>query len=164
MKHVRPLVFWPPFALLSAGIIFSFVDKEGFFALASAANTWVLQTFDQAFIWGALLILATSIFAALMLWGLSRAEARSQLVFFAGADLARGRARLPDSLVDCHENLNCLPWCSPGRSAAPHHRRVRGVASRRAPQPGILVGLGCWNPDRRRLCLVAQPGVWLRHR
>lgn len=72
MKHVRPLVFWPPFALLSAGIIFSFVDKEGFFALASAANTWVLQTFDQAFIWGALLILATSIFAALMPFGGTR--------------------------------------------------------------------------------------------
>ena len=72
MKHLRPLVFWPPFALLFAGIIFSLVDQKGFFKIASSANTWILQTFDQAFIWGALLILSAAIFAAIMPFGGTR--------------------------------------------------------------------------------------------
>jgi choline-glycine betaine transporter len=72
MKRIKPLVFWPPFIFICLCILWNFVDKDGFVAASNAANSWILSTFDRAFVWGALLILAASIFAAVMPFGRTR--------------------------------------------------------------------------------------------
>lgn len=45
---VRPWVFWPPFLLLLAAVIYSFVDLDGFMKVATAINNWILATFADA--------------------------------------------------------------------------------------------------------------------
>ena len=45
-ERTRPLVFWPPAALLVSALAFSVVDYAGFHAAVSAANAWLLSRFD----------------------------------------------------------------------------------------------------------------------
>ena len=40
---IRKIAFWPAFILLFGSLVYSIVDKTGFYAMASAANTWVLD-------------------------------------------------------------------------------------------------------------------------
>ena len=40
---IRKIAFWPAFILLFGSLVYSIVDKDGFYAMASAANTWVLD-------------------------------------------------------------------------------------------------------------------------
>lgn len=42
-------MFWPPFLLLLASLIFSLADKDGFLEMVSSANSWILEHFDSAF-------------------------------------------------------------------------------------------------------------------
>ena len=49
LKWVRPLVFWPPVALLLAALGYSIIDFGGFHAAATAANNWILSRFDWLF-------------------------------------------------------------------------------------------------------------------
>ncbi len=44
--RTRPLVFWPPAALLLSALVFSVVDYAGFHAAVSGANSWLLSRFD----------------------------------------------------------------------------------------------------------------------
>ena len=46
---VRGPVFWPPFLLLFAAMIYSFVDISGYLALASDINAWILSKFSWLF-------------------------------------------------------------------------------------------------------------------
>ncbi|WP_158774214.1 BCCT family transporter [Cobetia sp. L2A1] len=46
---VRPLVFWPPFILLFLSVIASLVNLDGFLAVTTSINTWVLDTFGWLF-------------------------------------------------------------------------------------------------------------------
>ncbi len=48
-KALNHKVFWPPFLLLLAALIYSMVDKEGFLTHATAANNWILTHFDWLF-------------------------------------------------------------------------------------------------------------------
>lgn len=41
--RIRKIAFWPPFILLFGALICSIVDKDGFYAMADSANTWVLN-------------------------------------------------------------------------------------------------------------------------
>ena len=45
-ERTRPLVFWPPAALLLVALAFSIIDYAGFYAAVSAANAWLLSRFD----------------------------------------------------------------------------------------------------------------------
>ncbi len=49
MKETRPLVFWPPAALLLLALSFSLINFDGFHAAVSAANNWILARFDWLF-------------------------------------------------------------------------------------------------------------------
>ncbi len=40
---IRHLAFWPAFIFLILSLIYSIVDQEGFYAMASVANDWVLK-------------------------------------------------------------------------------------------------------------------------
>lgn len=42
-SKIRKLAFWPAFILLFGALVYSIVDKDGFYAMASAANSWVLN-------------------------------------------------------------------------------------------------------------------------
>lgn len=57
--HIRPLVFWPPFALLAVAVLFSFFDLPGFLATTSAINSWILTHFSWLFSISALTLLLT---------------------------------------------------------------------------------------------------------
>lgn len=46
---IRKLAFWPAFTLLFGSLIYSIIDKDGFYAMASAANTWVLDHFGWTY-------------------------------------------------------------------------------------------------------------------
>lgn len=48
-RQVRLLVFWPPVLLLLFALFYSLTDYSGFYARASAANNWILSTFDWLF-------------------------------------------------------------------------------------------------------------------
>ncbi|MEO1252275.1 MAG: BCCT family transporter [Pseudomonadota bacterium] len=48
-NRTRPLVFWPPAALLLAALAYSVIDFDGFHAAASSANAWILSRFDWLF-------------------------------------------------------------------------------------------------------------------
>ncbi|WP_375210785.1 BCCT family transporter [Hyphococcus sp.] len=61
IKSTRPLVFWPPVALLTAALAFSLIDFDRFHHLVSAANQWILRHFDWLFSYGS--------FAAVLLIG-----------------------------------------------------------------------------------------------
>ena len=41
-QKIRKLAFWPAFILLITALIFSIIDQDGFYKMASAANSWVL--------------------------------------------------------------------------------------------------------------------------
>ncbi len=59
MARLRPIVFWPPFLLLMAALIYSFIDARGFLALMTAANNWIVHTFDGVFAWGVFAMLTS---------------------------------------------------------------------------------------------------------
>ncbi len=48
-KAIRPLVFWPPVILLSGALALSLLDFDGFYALVSSVNQWILRRFDWLF-------------------------------------------------------------------------------------------------------------------
>lgn len=41
-NKIRHLAFWPPFLFLILALIYSIVDEEGFYAVASVASSWVI--------------------------------------------------------------------------------------------------------------------------
>ena len=41
-QKIRKLAFWPAFILLITALIFSIINQDGFYKIASAANSWVL--------------------------------------------------------------------------------------------------------------------------
>lgn len=42
-------MFWPPFILLVAALLYSLIDKEGFLIVVNTANDWILKHFGTAF-------------------------------------------------------------------------------------------------------------------
>jgi choline-glycine betaine transporter len=54
MKGIRPIVFFPPAFLTVAALIYSLVDNAGFAAMASTANSWLLDKFGWLFSLGSL--------------------------------------------------------------------------------------------------------------
>lgn len=42
-SKIRKIAFWPAFILLFGSLVYSIADQEGFYAIANAANTWVLD-------------------------------------------------------------------------------------------------------------------------
>lgn len=42
-NRIRKIAFYPAFILLIGSLIYSIIDKEGFYNMASAANSWVLK-------------------------------------------------------------------------------------------------------------------------
>ena len=46
---IRKIAFWPSFILLFGALVYSTVDKAGFYAMADAANTWVLDHFGWTY-------------------------------------------------------------------------------------------------------------------
>lgn len=48
-SKIRNLAFWPAFLLLLGALIYSTIDKNGFYAMASTANDWVLKNFGWTY-------------------------------------------------------------------------------------------------------------------
>ena len=48
-NRIRKLAFWPAFTLLFGSLIYSILDKDGFYAMAGAANSWVLEHFGWTY-------------------------------------------------------------------------------------------------------------------
>lgn len=42
-SKIRKIAFWPAFILLFGALIYSMIDREGFYAMADSANSWVLN-------------------------------------------------------------------------------------------------------------------------
>ena len=61
MRTIKLAVFLPPFLLLLAAVIFSFLDQEAFTTLATVAFHWVRDTFARPFTFGASLMLAVCV-------------------------------------------------------------------------------------------------------
>ncbi len=60
--RTRPLVFWPPVALLLSALAYSVFDFDGFHAAVTTANAWLLTRFDWLF------SLASFAAVALIIW------------------------------------------------------------------------------------------------
>ncbi|ATW26449.1 BCCT family transporter [Candidatus Formimonas warabiya] len=54
---LKKSVFWPPFLLLIAAVIYSFADKEGFAKLTNDANYWIFIHFGWLFMLTAMALL-----------------------------------------------------------------------------------------------------------
>lgn len=63
MRAIKHTVFWPPFLLLLAGVVYSFVDNEGFLSTTTSANKWILSGFGPMFCITALIMLIAVIIA-----------------------------------------------------------------------------------------------------
>ena len=63
--RIRPLVFWPPFILLMVAVILSFTNLDGFLAVTSAINSWILDRFSWLFSLGTLLMVGTCVWVYL---------------------------------------------------------------------------------------------------
>ena len=48
-SKIRKIAFWPAFILLFGSLVYSIVDKDGFYAMADTANTWVLEHFGWTY-------------------------------------------------------------------------------------------------------------------
>lgn len=48
-SRIRKIAFWPAFLLLFGSLVYSIVDRDGFYAMADAANTWVLNHFGWTY-------------------------------------------------------------------------------------------------------------------
>ncbi|MDD3404246.1 MAG: BCCT family transporter [Hespellia sp.] len=48
-NRIRKLAFWPAFLLLIGALVYSIIDQNGFYAMASAANSWVLTNFGWSY-------------------------------------------------------------------------------------------------------------------
>lgn len=48
-SKIRRIAFWPAFILLFGSLVYSIVDQDGFYAMADAANTWVLNRFGWTY-------------------------------------------------------------------------------------------------------------------
>lgn len=48
-KKIRAITFWPAFILLIAALIYSIINGEGFLAMATAANNWLLQNLGWSY-------------------------------------------------------------------------------------------------------------------
>lgn len=57
MRDLKHTVFWPPFLILLFSAAYSLVDVKGFFAHASALNTWLLDAFGWMYAAGTLFFL-----------------------------------------------------------------------------------------------------------
>jgi len=57
-KKLNPLVFWPPFVLLIASVILSFLNDEMFAAIFTNAFGWVTTNFGWLFMFGGFVFLA----------------------------------------------------------------------------------------------------------
>lgn len=55
---IRKVAFWPAFILLFGSLIYSIADKDGFYAMASAANSWVLDNLGWTYSFTSFLCLA----------------------------------------------------------------------------------------------------------
>ncbi len=42
-SKIRKIAFWPAFILLFGALIYSMIDRKGFYAMADSANSWVLN-------------------------------------------------------------------------------------------------------------------------
>ena len=62
LKWTRPLVFWPPVALLLVALTASLIDFESFHARVTDANNWILSRFDWMFSY------ASFVAVLLLLW------------------------------------------------------------------------------------------------
>ncbi|MDD3362961.1 MAG: BCCT family transporter [Hespellia sp.] len=58
-SKIRHIAFWPAFILLLGALIYSIVDREGFYAMASVANSWVLENLGWTYSLTSFLCLAT---------------------------------------------------------------------------------------------------------
>lgn len=58
---IRTLVFYPSFILLFIALIYSIVDKTGFYSMANAANLWVLKNLGWTYSFTSFLCLVTII-------------------------------------------------------------------------------------------------------
>lgn len=56
---IRKITFWPAFILLFGSLVYSIVNKDGFYAMASAANTWVLDNLGWTYSLTSFLCLTT---------------------------------------------------------------------------------------------------------
>lgn len=68
MPHqtLRPLVFWPTFLILLGAVVASYLDLEGFLAIANRLNASILENFSWLFSLGSLylLIMAVIVYAS----------------------------------------------------------------------------------------------------
>lgn len=58
MKHIKPVVFWPPFLLLFAAVVLNFINKDVFTSVVTNTHSWVLDTFGWLFTLTASIMLA----------------------------------------------------------------------------------------------------------
>ncbi|WP_110685373.1 BCCT family transporter [Salinicola aestuarinus] len=58
---LRPLVFWPTFLVLLAAVVASYVDLDGFLAVASTLNSAILDNFSWLFSLGSLYLLIMAV-------------------------------------------------------------------------------------------------------
>lgn len=64
MQHLRHLVFWPAFGLLSIALLFSLIDSVGFLKLMTTLNSSLLNNFGWLFSISTLLM----VFACIAIW------------------------------------------------------------------------------------------------
>lgn len=64
MKSIRPVVFFPPAILTLICLVYGLVDNAGFSAMATTANSWLLDKFGWLFSFGSLtfLIVVVAVF------------------------------------------------------------------------------------------------------
>lgn len=62
-SKIRKIAFWPAFILLFGSLIYSILDKDGFYAMANTANTWVLDHFGWTYSLTSFLCLAAVVIA-----------------------------------------------------------------------------------------------------
>jgi glycine betaine transporter len=51
LKSIKHSVFWPPFVLLMVGVIYSFIDGDGFLKVTGGLNSMILENFGWLFCW-----------------------------------------------------------------------------------------------------------------
>ena len=62
LERIRPLVFWPTFLVLVAGVVLSFVDLERFLGITRALNERLLANFSWLFSLGSFYLLLLVVF------------------------------------------------------------------------------------------------------
>lgn len=60
---IRGIAFWPAFILLLCALIYSIVDRDGFYGIASVANQWVLDNLGWTYSLTSFLCLVTIVMA-----------------------------------------------------------------------------------------------------